>query len=345
MIGTLIGGVTVGAVGYMDPVGFDRGTKFMMGMMDIMPMKAGQSLTYEAPQFKGRNQFIYEFGGQGYLDDMSRTQKGFNWAPNKSFNLDGKVTAGKALAPGVHGPIQHHVGAAPQGMLTMADGTTKNVDLRSMAPTGKLAVGMSALGPLMSGYFIASGFAENGFQGAMDAYFLDIATSRAIAGTVSSRTVETVGKGKKAKDMITVTRHVGMLGMLPTGIGAFMGYEMGSSVAGVPGGFVGAGVGAKAGAFIARNPFFGGAMVLGGLAAKKAGEYAVSAVGQVIKEGHRRGKMRHRIDTAGSTAAFFTQNAVTSRGRAFQAMRKSHLNARSALGMEATMTHMNRSYF
>ena len=36
----------------------------------------------------------------------------------------------------------------------------------------------------------------------------------------------------------------------------------------------------------------------------------------------------------GYCSDIFTQNAITTRGRAFEAMRKSHLNARSALGME-----------
>lgn len=334
MIGTLIGAATVAGGGYLDPGGFDRGHKFMMGFSDLMPMKAGQSLTYIAPKVGGKSQFIYEFGGQAYLDDITRSQKGFNFAPNKAFNLDSSPT--KSMGRGM----------APQGVLTMSDGTQKAIALRELVPTGKMAVAMSALGPLMSGYFIASGFAENGFQGAMDAYFLDIASSRAVAHQMGTREViGKIGKGADARDIIKTSRTVGMLGMLPTGIGAYAGYEMGHSVAGVPGGFVGAGLGARAGAFIARNPFMGGAMILGAVAAKKAGEYAVSAIGHVIKEGARRGKMKHRIDTAGSTASFFTQNAITTRGRAFEAMRKSHLNARSALGMEATMTHMNRSYF
>ena len=50
--------------------------------------------------------------------------------------------------------------------------------------------------------------------------------------------------------------------------------------------------------------------------------------------------MKRRIDTAGSTASFMTQNAFTQRQRAVAAMQNSHLNARSAMGMEATYMHM-----
>ena len=56
-------------------------------------------------------------------------------------------------------------------------------------------------------------------------------------------------------------------------------------------------------------------------------------------------KSKIGIDTAGSTAAFYTRNANTMRARSVMAMRNSHLNARSALGMEATYMHMDRNYF
>jgi hypothetical protein len=205
--------------------------------------------------------------------------------------------------------------------------------------TGKLAKGMSLLGPLMSGYFIASGFNENGYVGAMDAYFLDVATSRAMGAETYTRSFD------KATGFVTQGRRLGFLGMGAAGLGAFAGYEAGHSIAGVPGGFLGAAAGGKAGALMARYPGVGIPLAIGAYAVKEAGEFAVSAVSHVVKEGYKRRKMRRRIDTAGDTAAFFTKNATTTRGRAFQSMRKSHLNARSALGMEAQMTHFNRSYF
>ena len=309
MLGTLIGMATVGGLNIADPLSFDRGHKFMMGMSEVMPMRVGETLTYSA-----NGNVFYEFGGQGYSGGGTRQTSGM--IPKGATDLN-KVT----------------------GKLTGIDGKTKQIKLGELNPTGFKATAMSSIGPLMSGYFIVQGFKEDGFAGAMDAYFMDIATSRATVSEMASRTVD------KASGKVTITRRLGMMGSLGTGIGAFAGYEIGSQIAGVPGGFAGATLGAKGMSLLARYPISAGTLILGGLAAKKAGEVAVSKVGHILKEGNRRAKMRHRIDTAGSTASFFTRNAVTTRGRAFEAMRKSHLNARSALGMEATMTHMNRSYF
>lgn len=300
MLGTLIGMATVGGMSQLDPVSFDQGHRFMLGMGSVAGFSSGDVLTYN---LKGN--YAYDFAGQGYTGSGSGgigTTKAVDLS-----KISGKLNG-------------------------------KDIMLSELAPTGKVATAMAAFGPIMSGAFIVGGYKENGFAGAMDAYFLDIATARVIEGERISRVMDKSGA-------VTVTTRLGMMGSLGVGLGAFAGYELGSQVAGVPGGFVGAALGGKAMARFATNPISTGAMILGGLAAKKMGETAVSSIGHVIKQGYKRGKMRDRIDTAGSTAAFFTQNAVTSRGRAFESMRKSHLNARSALGMEATMTHMNRSYF
>lgn len=57
------------------------------------------------------------------------------------------------------------------------------------------------------------------------------------------------------------------------------------------------------------------------------------------------GKGRQGLNFASDVSAHFTNNAVTMRQRAVQAMHKSHMNARSAFGQEANMIHMNRDYF
>ena len=314
MLGTLIGMATVAGMGKFDPMGMQHGHMYMMGLAPVVGLEKGSSITYNLADTGGR--MAYEFGGQGYSAGAT------------------KATAGVDFKPLDLNKIQAETG---KGVKTT---------LGKTVPTGLGATAMSAIGPLMSAGFIVSGFKENGFAGAMDAYFLDIATSRAINAVTFETVVNTgEGIGKKGLGTVTHTRRLGMLGGLGAGMGAFMGYEIGNQIAGVPGGFVGATMGSKAVMAFGRNPAGMGALILGGLAAKKAGEAVVSRVGHIVKKGYQRGKMRHRIDTAGSTAAFFTQNAITTRGRAFEAMRKSHLNARSALGMEASMTHMNRSYF
>ena len=308
---------TMGAYGHTSSGSFAGAHQFMMGLSPLMPLKAGETMTYAMPNYKGQAQVLSDGFGSVFQDDAFRKQsgKGFNVAPNATFN--------------------------PNQMVEIKDvhGNVRSEKMSKSISTGWMAKGMSALGPLMSGYFIASGFNENGFVGAMDAYFLDVATSRAIVGEMGKQTIN------KAAGTVSVTRRLGLFGGLGAGLGAFAGYEVGHSIAGVPGGFVGAAGGAKAMALMARYPGVGIPLAVGAYALKEAGEYAVSAVSHVVKEGYRKRKMRRRIDTAGDTAAFFTRNAVTTRGRAFESMRKSHLNARSALGMEATMTHLNRSYF
>ena len=312
MLGTLIGMATVAGANMADPLSMQHGHMYMMGLSPVVGLAKGDSVTYSlgsVAEGGTGGRLAYEFGGQGYSAGATRATAGADFKP-----LDlSKVNA--------------------------VDKLGNKINLSQATHTGLGATAMSAIGPLLSAGFIVGGFKDNGFAGAMDAYFLDIATSRAI----HSEVFET--KFDKAANKVTHTRRMGMLGSLGTGAGAFMGYEIGNQIAGVPGGFVGASLGSKGMAAFGRNPVGMGMLVLGGLAAKKAGETVVNRVSHVVKKGYQRGKMRHRIDTAGSTAAFFTQNAITTRGRAFEAMRKSHLNARSALGMEASMTHMNRNYF
>lgn len=126
--------------------------------------------------------------------------------------------------------------------------------------------------------------------------------------------------------------------MIGTGLGNLLGIE--GYGPGLAGGIFGAAAGAKAGAFLGgglhRLAFgalmFGGAMM------------ATDAVSGVLKSGFKNPKTRG-LDIAGDTAAFFNSQASTMRQRAVQAMHKSHLNARSALGNEASIMHTNRDYF
>ena len=107
------------------------------------------------------------------------------------------------------------------------------------------------------------------------------------------------------------------------------------------GAFTGAFAGAFAGARLMRSPLLalGTAAIVGGSTA------VMKAGGNLLKSGYRRSQQNKMAHTAGSTAAFMTQGAVTMRQRAVQAMHKSHLNARSALGQEATLMHRPINYF
>ena len=76
-----------------------------------------------------------------------------------------------------------------------------------------------------------------------------------------------------------------------------------------------------------------------------AGAEVVSRTYSHIEGGFAKAQKARGLNFAGDTAAHFTQNAVTMRERALQAMNKSHMNARSAFGQEANIVHMNRDMF
>lgn len=120
------------------------------------------------------------------------------------------------------------------------------------------------------------------------------------------------------------------------------------------GGFLGARVGVAAVAgfgSLMTNPFTAAGTVAGlGATAALAGMAAVGvgagyAGYKTLQAGHRYRQNQKMINTSGDLAAFSTSGAYTMRARAVQAMHKSHLNARSALGQEASLMHMpQRNY-
>ena len=118
------------------------------------------------------------------------------------------------------------------------------------------------------------------------------------------------------------------------------GYEGGTGLAGaVFGGMAGAHVGAALMSSIPRMLIGAAGIAATTIIAK--GTYAM------LESGFRKESMRHSrgLNFASDTSQFMTQQAVTMRQRAMQSMHKSHLNARSAFGQEATITHMNRDMF
>jgi hypothetical protein len=122
----------------------------------------------------------------------------------------------------------------------------------------------------------------------------------------------------------------------------YVGMEiLNENITGMFGYIFGAAGGAAVGANIGSS--------LAGLAIAGAGIYAmkevVSSTYAMVEGGFARAQRNKGLNYAGDTAAFFTQNAVTMRERALQAMNKSHMNARSAFGQEANIVHMNRDMF
>lgn len=115
-------------------------------------------------------------------------------------------------------------------------------------------------------------------------------------------------------------------------------YAAASGVAGALfGGYGGAQIGAAMFASVPRA-------IAGGLGIA-AGYYISKGTYGILESGFKKERHSKGLNFASDTSQFMTQQAVTMRQRAMQAMHKSHLNARSAFGQEATITHMNRDMF
>lgn len=127
---------------------------------------------------------------------------------------------------------------------------------------------------------------------------------------------------------------------LGSGLGQMLFDDADTGAFGMIGGIFGARGGAFLGANMARSPYSlaASALVIGGA------NMLIEAGSDILKTGFK--KTRNRgLDFAGDLSAYNTNSAVTMRQRALQSMHKSHLNARSALGQEASIVHMNRDYF
>lgn len=213
----------------------------------------------------------------------------------------------------------------------------------------------SALAPIVTAGVLISGYQENGFLGAMEAgiHELSAATAGAHYGykTVLSHQLSSV----KGVNVVTAgartTMVGGIAGAMGIGMAAYTGYDIGKEYLGVPGGVLGAFGGAK----LAQMLVTGGrssAIAIGIGAGIKAVDFGIGYVQNKFEEkenklriGEAYIRSKRGIDTANSTASFYTMNANTMRSRAVMAMRNSHLNARSALGQEATFMHSSRDYF
>ena len=225
-----------------------------------------------------------------------------------------------------------------------------------------LGSGMSLLGIGLSGYFAYQGYQEDGIAGAANALIYDAAVMSATMGTMVEQKNIVVGADKLTatqkkliqsglKEGEKITGHhaftrtsmKGIGSMLGGGLRAGIGGALGQAIGGTPGAFAGAFLGAKAGGIVGNTIALGGVALTAAVA--NVGSKVLSAGTQMVQKGYQRRVMSRRIDTAGDTAAFFTRNANTMRQRSIMAMRNSHLNARSALGMEASMSMRRRGYY
>lgn len=124
----------------------------------------------------------------------------------------------------------------------------------------------------------------------------------------------------------------GLVGEIP-GVGGPLSY--GANLVGT---FYGSKFGAAPLRAIGANPVLAGGAALVGLGG--AALYGTSQVSKaILQEGYSYSMQRQGIETSGSLAAFQTRGANTMRARAVQAIQRSHINSRSALGNEAALMH------
>lgn len=191
----------------------------------------------------------------------------------------------------------------------------------------------SSLGAFGTVAGMGLGFQADGLMGMVNAASIDYGMMLGVR-TFSGRSFE------KIADTTNYVQKTGGWGRsIVGGIGGLVGATVGNSILGAPGSIIGG----VAGAGMATHRA-GWALGAAGVAGATLGYGAYS----YLKTGYRRGRdirMGRVPHTAGDTSSFFTQNAFTMRSQAIQAMRNSHLNARTALGQEATFMHMNKNYF
>jgi hypothetical protein len=240
------------------------------------------------------------------------------------------------------------IGGALGGMLVSG-----YPDIKTMTKIGHKG-GASFLGPgigvASSLYFIGSGYSENGIEGAKDAAIYDLAINAGMWSGVRGAALRTHGEaGTGITSRMVSTGGLRIAGRgIGAGIGASIGAAMGGA-SGIPGfetmgTLMGGMIGGAPIRNIARHPLMfaaAGTAMIGGAAISTIGRGA----SEVIRMANSHQKMRKSIQTDGSLAAFMTEGATTMRSRAVQAIQRSHMNARSALGREANFMHYpSRNY-
>lgn len=206
-------------------------------------------------------------------------------------------------------------------------------------------------------YPVYHGYQEDGFYGAYQAAVWDVATNAAMVrfgyGTPGHGVKEGaggLGKGTRGSKIPgTELKSGGMGKFFGRYVGAGIGAAVGQAVLGTPGAFIGGYIGAApvTGLKNIASSRLGVAAVGATVAAGAVGWASYGAyhvVKGVAQAGYAHAQARKGIDTSGDMAAFMTKGAFSMRERAVQAIHKSHINARSALGQEANFMHSNRNY-
>lgn len=191
-----------------------------------------------------------------------------------------------------------------------------------------------------TGISTGSAFMEEGLWGAAKSIMYD---ANVAAASYQAAHYNSMGQFIKQPSMASYGMR---------GIGAAIGASVvGSAFSSVPvigeplGYVLGSSMGAAPMRFLGKHPVVaGGAVAVG--AAVVGTRLAMRGTYEVLRHGYETRQASRGIDTAGDLSAFMTQAAFTQRERGVQAMQNSHMNARSALGREASyLSYPQRSYF
>ena len=220
--------------------------------------------------------------------------------------------------------------------------------------------GISALAPgapwglALNAFSVYQGYKENGISGAYDSLMLNVGIEAAmykwgygvgIAGKVGQGVLPPGMKVSGSALKLSTGRGLA-IGM-GAGVGGYIGQQLGLAtglpMAGTLGAMAGSYIGGNPLGAISKNPVLVGG-ILAGVTAGAVSYGAYSVVKTVGKMGYAHRQSMRGINTDGDMSAFMTQNAMTMRERSVQAIAKSHLNARSALGQEASFMQSPRNY-
>jgi len=301
--------------------------------------------------------------GQAYFGAMNAVGYGgfktpghlmnFGFEPHSVLGAAEGEWAGASRFKGFGGYIDYKSGSGGGfrwgGMTPEAAGTKflSAKGLAARAPGNAIGLGMNA-------FFMYQGYKEGGLGGAYDAMAVNASTEAALYhwGYGVGPAGQT-GKGmlnsatKLAGHPLRISTSTALLRGMGAGVGGYIGQQIGLAT-GIP---MAGTLGAAAGAYVGGAPLqamraspilVGGMMA--GVAAGAIGYGAYSVVKTAGKMGFAHRQSMRGINTDGDMSAFMTQNAVTMRERSVQAIAKSHLNARSALGQEANFMHSPRNY-
>lgn len=220
-------------------------------------------------------------------------------------------------------------------------------------PTWGDYLGVGA-GTLMTAASIGMGFSQGGILGGLRAGVWDIGVDAAMVRhgyrSAADAGVRTFEHGRLPPWVAGGLNRLGAPGRFASkaaGLADFSHrYIWGSLLAYGVGNALGGGVVGTAGALVGGSL---GVRHAGKLTAVAGAYYLGKAVSMgtysVMKAGYNHFQAQKAINTDGDMAAFMTQGAFSNRARAVAAIQKSHMNARSALGREASYMHYpQRSY-